>query len=252
VKAVKSAQVRTTYDPRTGEVVERRLNVQTHFPGAHDARNPSESSYLCDKVDNEADLLRAFLDDWSQPGEYRLIRRSAGVDRILQELDRGDLATHDIARLVTSIRDLHELASELASLSPGQVLAEAIELHRRRKALERLRKVVEDPSGTELRIHRELKGQTWIFGGRYAGEAAKRALTTQDVVDIPLIRGDGSIHIVEIKKANVAKAAYKHRSHWILGVEVHEAVSQAANYLRSLDEKRSDLLADHRIDVRRA
>ncbi|WP_432127856.1 Shedu anti-phage system protein SduA domain-containing protein [Streptomyces sp. bgisy082] len=44
----------------------------------------------------------------------------------------------------------------------------------------------------------------------------------------------------------------RHRNHLIPGPEVHQAVCQANNYLRELDEHRSQILADLRIDCRRA
>jgi hypothetical protein len=145
-----------------------------------------------------------------------------------------------------------EVADELATMPGAELVARAVRWRRRREALDRLRTVVEDPRSTEREIHTELKQQTWIFGGRYVEELARRRLTTVDEIDIPLLRGDGSLHVIELKKAAVPKLVESLRSHCTVGPDVHRAVSQAANYLRSLDENRAAILADHGIECRRA
>ena len=76
-----------------------------------------------------------------------------------------------------------------------------------------------------------------MFGGQFVGVEKTRTLTTQDQIDIALITGDGSLHVVELKRANIPKLVRPYRNHHIVGNEVHEAVSQTENYLRSLDEE---------------
>ena len=106
----------------------------------------------------------------------------------------------------------------------------------------------------------------WIFGGRYVGESTRSQLTTGDVLDIPLLRADGSLHVVELKGANIPGLVQRHRGATdpqevagrreelplIVGPRVHEAVGQAMNYLCHLDEDRDHILTRFRIDVRRA
>jgi hypothetical protein len=58
--------------------------------------------------------------------------------------------------------------------------------------------------------------------------------------------------VVELKKAVVPNLVESPRSHCAVGPDVHRAVSQVANYLRSLDENRAAILADHGIECRRA
>ncbi|MGW4112859.1 Shedu immune nuclease family protein [Actinosynnema sp. NPDC004786] len=145
-----------------------------------------------------------------------------------------------------------EALEEIAGMPGSEVVARAIQWRRRRTALDRLRAVVEDPGSSERRIHEELKEQTWIFGGRYVEELDRRRFTTTDEVDIPLLRGDGSLHVVELKRAFVPRLVEKPRSHCSVGADVHEAMTQAANYLRSLDEQRATILAEHGIETRRA
>jgi hypothetical protein len=106
----------------------------------------------------------------------------------------------------------------------------------------------------------------WIFGGRYVGEATRKQLTVGDILDIPLLRADGSLHIVELKGANIPHVIKQHRGPThpmevfgtreelplIVGPDVHEAVGQAMNYLCHLDEDRDRILVKFAIDTRRA
>jgi hypothetical protein len=60
-------------------------------------------------------------------------------------------------------------------------------------------------------------------------------LSTPLLPESPLICADGSLHIVELKGPG-ARLVRAHRGSLIVADEVHEAVSQCLNYLRSLDE----------------
>ena len=91
-----------------------------------------------------------------------------------------------------------------------------------------------------------------MFGGRYIDLAKRRGLTVLNQLDVPLIRGDGALHIVELKQANIPKLVRKHRNHIIVGDDVHEAVAQAMNYLVALDEQTAQILKDLKVDVKRA
>lgn len=93
---------------------------------------------------------------------------------------------------------------------------------------------------------------TWIFGGEFLPGTARRNLTLRDQLDLTLLRPDGTLHGVELKKANIDRLVTVQRNHLIVGHEINKAVGQAMNYLRELDEKRSQLLVDLGIDARRA
>lgn len=120
-----------------------------------------------------------------------------------------------------------------------------------------LRELAEDPSTNERHLQPPLLRAPWIFGSRYAGVADRRSLVPLDQYDIPLIRADGALHIVELKGPVIPGLVQRHRNHWIVGDEVHEAVSQAMNYLRGLDEMGPVLESTYRkelgieVDMRR-
>ncbi len=189
-----------------------------------------------------------------RPGRYRLLRgraeRAVWLERVLQE--RVDV--EDAAEAAHRIVSTPEAIALLAADTEGQMVLRATELHRRSTGLAALRKVVEDPTASELELQRALEGQHWIFGGRFVGEAAHRRLVPGDEVDIPLIRGDGALHVVELKRAaslagNLVK---KYRGSWVPTAEVHNAVGQAVNYLVNLDENRHRIRKELGIETRRA
>ena len=93
---------------------------------------------------------------------------------------------------------------------------------------------------------------TWIFGGEFLPGTVRRNITLRDQLDLALLRPDGTLHGVELKKANITRLVTGQRNHLIVGTEVNKAVGQAMNYLRELDEKRPQILVDLGIDCRRA
>ena len=134
----------------------------------------------------------------------------------------------------------------------SQLLASTVNQYRQRQAVENLDTVAKNPASTENDLQKVLDKQWWMFGGRFIDKAKRRSLTVLDQMDIPLIRGDGSLHLVELKQANIPQLIRKHRNHLIAGDDIHEAVAQAMNYLVALDEQRAQILTDLKVDVRRA
>ncbi|WP_238412755.1 Shedu immune nuclease family protein [Saccharothrix deserti] len=186
-----------------------------------------------------------------RPGRYRLVRGRAETAEWIKAVlaDRVDIEDVDAAgrRIAMSPDALAVLASD----ETGKVLLQAAELKRRQEGLAELRAVVEDPRSSEPEIHKVLEGQLWIFGGRYVGKARRRRFVEGDEVDIPLVRPDGSLCVIELKKAKVPVVT-RYRNSWVVSAEVDKAISQASNYLVGLDENRQQILADHTVDTRRA
>ncbi|UUU25912.1 DUF4263 domain-containing protein [Streptomyces sp. DSM 40750] len=190
-----------------------------------------------------------------RPGRWVIPRGRAEtalwLERILRD---GRIDIEDPAVAARDIVTSPQALALLAADDKGQLIIQAAELRRRAAGLEELRAVVEDPNALERDLQRVLEGQHWIFGGRFVGEAAHRRLVSGDEVDLPLIRGDGALHIVELKRAMSLKGPLvkRHRSAWVPAAQVHEAVGQAVNYLVGLDEDRHRIREEFGIETRRA
>jgi Domain of unknown function (DUF4263) len=189
-----------------------------------------------------------------RPGRYRVLRGRAETVVWLERVLRERVDIEDPEEAARRIATSPEAIALLAADTQGQMVFRAVELQRRAAGLEVLRKVVDDTTASEHAVQRALEGQHWIFGGRFVGEAAHRRLVPGDEVDIPLIRGDGALHVVELKRAAslVGPLVKRHRGSWVPTAQVHDAVGQAVNYLVGLDENRHRLREELGIETRRA
>ncbi|MFD7665978.1 Shedu anti-phage system protein SduA domain-containing protein [Streptomyces sp. NPDC059788] len=189
-----------------------------------------------------------------RPGRYRILRGRAEIALLMERIMRDRIDVEDAEEAAHRIVTSPEALSLLASDTEGQVLLQALQLRRRSAGLVGLRRTAEDPTASEWDLHQALLGQHWIFGGQFVAEAAHRRLVPGDEVDIPLIRGDGALHIVELKRAAGLSGPLvkRHRNAWVPTAEVHDAVAQAVNYLVGLDENRERILHEFSIETRRA
>jgi hypothetical protein len=267
----KSVTLLKVPDPSTGELRVRELRARTlkavpPEQGGSYGFEETEHHWHCQG--DEVEILRQFLNgNFPHPGTYRLIEEGTELRDVLGQAELGNVPPEIVARLLELVGTAPQMVSALAASSDGTLLAEAVELQRRRTQLDELRRLVEDPDSQERRdLHPQLKQMTWIFGGRYIGESRRNELTAGDVLDIPLLRPDGSLHIVELKGANIQNLVHRYRGPGnpqavagqneevplIVGREVHEAVGQVMNYLCRLDEGRDHILTRFKIEARRA
>ncbi|MGW4032404.1 Shedu anti-phage system protein SduA domain-containing protein [Streptomyces sp. NPDC004838] len=168
----------------------------------------------------------------------------------LQEYGHMELILRDLPRPASA--ETARMMSEFLEDADAGMLAQLLELRARRAGLASLRAEVDRPDSSEHALHACLKNQEWIFGGAFVSELARRQYTEDTILDIPLLRGDGSLHVVELKRANIEKLVIRPSGQLMLGAPVHHAVSQTQNYLRILDEGRETILARYGVDTRRA
>ncbi|MFI2377153.1 Shedu anti-phage system protein SduA domain-containing protein [Streptomyces sp. NPDC018964] len=178
------------------------------------------------------------------------IRLSGKEARQLQEYGHMEMVLRNLPRPASA--EAARMMSDVLADADAGMLAQLLELRARQAGLAALRTAVEDPDSSESALHECLKNQEWIFGGAYVAELARRQYTPDTILDIPLLRGDGSLHVVELKRANIKDLVIRRSGHLMLGAPAHRAVSQAQNYLRAMDENRPSILAEHGVDTRRA
>ncbi|WP_188298372.1 Shedu anti-phage system protein SduA domain-containing protein [Streptomyces sp. CBMA156] len=164
----------------------------------------------------------------------------------------GSTGADTVRRLLSLLEHDPEAAQAIGEIDEAQAFATLVQHARRRTDLAELRVVAENPDSTESDLQKCLERMTWVFGAEFLSGSARRDLTAQDQLDLSLIRPDGSLHGVEIKKAKISSLIKKHRNHLTVGADINDATGQALNYLRSLDEHRHQILADFNIDCRRA
>jgi Domain of unknown function (DUF4263) len=189
-----------------------------------------------------------------RPGRYRILRGRAELAVWLERIMRNRMDIEDPRSAASRIISSPEALNLLADDSDGQLILRAMQLQRRSAALTDFRKIAEDPAASEHDLQEALQGQYWIFGGEFVGEAASRRLVSGDEMDIPLIRGDGALHVVELQKASGlgGPLVKRHRNAWVPTAEVNDAVAQSINYLLGLDENREKIKAELGIETRRA
>ncbi|GAA2987536.1 Shedu anti-phage system protein SduA domain-containing protein [Streptomyces fulvorobeus] len=220
-----------------------------HYLGEHPEAGLEEILEHVRSLGEDARFMQAPAED---PARYRIPRgiseRAIWTERVLRNRVEVSDPAESARRIVASPEALAVLAAD----EDGRTVLRAAELQRRAADLGDLRAMTEDPGTTEHALQRALRGMHWIFGGRVIGEARQRRLVPGDEVDIPLIRGDGSFQVVELKRSAGVKLVKEHRGSLVPRRDVHDAVGQAVNYLVGLDENRERVYREFGIDTRRA
>jgi hypothetical protein len=221
--------------PETGSTRKRELRFKTLYAGSGPTAGTEKATWACEN--DEIDRLLAWLhSDVERTGRFQLVDADSPAAALLDLLRRRDTGTQDIVDALTQHADVGELIHLLARSDTGLSAAESAVRDQRRALINRLRAMIEDPVTTETSIQALIGHAHWIFGGHYVGVAQQRSFGVLDQVDIPLIRGDGALHIVELKRPRIPRLLAQPRKHWIVGKDIHEATAQVMNYIRALDE----------------
>ncbi|WP_281941894.1 Shedu anti-phage system protein SduA domain-containing protein [Micromonospora sp. AKA38] len=183
-----------------------------------------------------------------QPGHYRILRGMREHSAWFSEVLSNRLVVEGPSEPTTHAAGHRPAEVERLSLDD---LVRLAQIRARTAGLRELRAVVHNPHSSEHDLQSTLERNLWIFGGSFLPALGRRRLVAGDELDIPLLRPDGSLHVVELKKANLAIMTRQRRG-LIPNAEVHRAVGQVMNYLLALDEDRSRILDQHGVDVRRA
>ncbi|HEX5269888.1 MAG TPA: Shedu anti-phage system protein SduA domain-containing protein [Gemmataceae bacterium] len=190
-----------------------------------------------------------------RPGRYRIPRGRAELMLWLERVVRDRIDVEDTSEEARRLAVSPKALAALAADADGQTILRALELQQRAAGLADLRRVVEDPRATEHQLQQAVSGHYWIFGGDYIGdEKTYRRLVPGDEYDIPLIRADGALQIVELKLSMGLKGSLvkRNRGAWVAASPVNDAISQALAYLVGLDEHRLRIRDEIGVETRRA
>jgi hypothetical protein len=241
-------------DVNTGEVKRQQLSVQSwnakENGGGFDFAEKS-NSWSCEN--DEIDAVLAFLSgQLDEPGLYRRIGTGNPLATVIQKVQAGDANAEQLEQIAQALADAPNSTDVLARHGAGQILMDGIQSARQRDVIASLYKAVDDSVAKESVFQNILSGSWWIFGGRFIDKAKRQGMTVLDKIDIPLIRADGALHVVELKTANIKNLVVKYRNHYIAGPQINEAVGQAGSYLRELDEQRHTIKGTLGIECSRA
>jgi len=196
--------------------------------------------------DDEIQVLKAFLAGQFLPADGYYVR----VDSKEMAQQVAKYSTENLAEVLAAISDKTHLVEAIQASGHADFLADYVTNEKKRVEIGHLETAVWAPESDERVFQKILEKNPWMFGGQYVA-TGERTLVLGDQFDVPLITADGSLHLIELKRADASPIVRKHHNHWIVGGPVHEAVSQTQNYLRSLDEDRYRIKSEFGVDPRR-
>lgn len=253
-QAYKTATLRIFGNPETGEIKKRELRVQSwnvRDDGPGFAFDAKPDTWYCEQ--GEVDAFAAFLaGQLEEPGLYHRISAESPLASVVEAVQAGEADAGQLAQIAQALAKAPNAAEVFARHEASQILLDGIHSAKQRDVIAKLKAAVSNPATLEPELQKILDGGWWMFGGRFIGKESRRSLTVLDQLDIPLIRADGALHIIELKRANVSDLVVKYRNHYVAGPKVNEAAGQAMNYLRELDEQRDSILVKLGIECSRS
>lgn len=183
-------------------------------------------------------LQDVIKDKFPDQGEYQQLISAANVDSLADKVLAGELPVNSAEQILQSLIDSPNASDFYDQTNAASEFAEAVNSHKQIQAINNLDAVSKNPSCLVIDFENTLKGQNWIFGGRQLNELEKQVFTGLDQVNNSIIRNDGSLHIVELKQANIPNLIIEQHDQLIVGTEINQAVSQTMNYLIELDKQK--------------
>lgn len=224
-----------------------RLEITQHRKvlGSFDFTTKPELKFYIEN--DEIQVLKSFLAGQFLPADGYYVR----VDSKEMAAEVAKLSAENLGDVLAAISDKTHLIEAIQASGHADFLADYVTNERKRVEIGRLEMAVWDPDANEAVFQRILERNPWMFGGQYVAARRERSFVLGDQYDVPLVTADGSLHLVELKKAHITPLIREHRKHLMVSGEVHAAVSQTQNYLRSLDETRDRVQTEFGINARR-
>ncbi|MCB1282001.1 MAG: DUF4263 domain-containing protein [Salinibacterium sp.] len=235
--------------PAEDEIRHRKLVVRTSkLTGGEFVES---KRWNCD--DAEVDDLLGFLDsDIIDAGTYDFVRSGSEAAKLIRLIKEGDLTSGFMASIAQAIADRVVKVSDLSEIEGVELVSMAVDLRKQNMVRDTFEAAVLAP-GTKEQVFQDLLDRNWwLLGANYVARVDRRQLVILDEHDLVLIRADGVAHIIELKRADIARLVHEEHSHFTVGHDINKAVNQSANYLRALDEQRAQILTEFDVDCRRA
>lgn len=119
-----------------------------------------------------------------------------------------------------------------------------IEINKRKKAIERLKEIIEDCKSykNEVDITKFLKSNIWMFNNDYVFFSENNVINAQNILDLVPITHDGFVDIIELKlpTATILRYDNSHKNYYP-SAELTKAISQCMNYIIEMEK----LTIDH-------
>lgn len=256
-QVIKNATLLSIGDPDSDEIKKTTLTLRSYSKkskaqgGGYDFAAPKNSFALDDEKEIR-DLQLLLNEQLLETGIYQALGKDQTRNELSEKILSGEIDAATVASFVDAMANNPDAQAVLAKTPFASALADMVSLDRQRSALDTLAMVAEDPTKNEHDLQRALQDQWWIFGGRFMDIAKRRSFTALEQLDIPLLKPDGCLHIVELKQAHIPNLLIEDHGKAILGKDVHLAVTQAMNYLNAFDEQRAQILLDMSVDSHRA
>lgn len=243
-----------TYDEPSGAQLRLIKVTPGETPNNWDFDNPDECIEL---KKEEIGKLKSFLDEEFHRGGlgnsfWVPVSDPTLADSLEQLLAGRKAETEDLRQLTAAMSLNPELVTSILESDQAELVIQLREHARRVKVLDNLEQLIAEEGTPEASFQKLLEQNPWVFGGEVVKADELRTIGTADQIDIPIIRGDGSMVVVELKRASAASISRNDHGYPVLTGGVHLAVQQAQRYLYELDRIADTLLIKHGFDARRA
>lgn len=195
-------------------------------------------------------LQDVIKDKFPDQGEYQQLISAANVDSLANKIIAGELPINSAEQILRALIDSPNANDFYEQTDTSGNFAKAVNNYEQTKIINILNEVAKNPSSLVTDIQNVLNSQSWIFGGRELNESEKLIFTNLDQINNPILRNDGSLHIVELNQANIPNLIVEQHDQLIVGEEITQAVSQTMNYLIELDKQKLQTQADLSIGSR--
>lgn len=206
---------------------------------------------------DEIAKLKGFLDEEFRRGGlgdtfWVSVPDQAIADALGRLLGDEEAQVVDVEKLTAAMSLNPELVASILKSDQAEIILQLRERSRRIEVLDELEWLIFHENTVESSFQKLLEKNPWVFGGEVVKADELRNIGTSDQIDIPIVRGDGSMVIVELKRAAATSIDRNDHGYPVLTGDVHLAVQQAQRYLYELDRLADTLMLKHGFDARRA